>query len=79
MFEHPDKLDIARGQRSHLSFGRGIHHCLGAPLARLEGRIVLEMLLDRFPSITLRTDRPQFHKSIVLRGLESLPVSCLKF
>ena len=78
VFEHPDKLDIARGQRSHLSFGRGIHHCLGAPLARLEGRIVLEMLRDRFPSITLRTDRPQFHKSIVLRGLESLPVGCLR-
>ena len=78
VFENPDKLDIARGQRSHLSFGRGIHHCLGAPLARLEGRIVLEMLLDRFPSMGLRTERPQFHKGIVLRGLESLPVSCLK-
>ena len=78
VFENPDTLDIARGQRSHLSFGRGIHHCLGAPLARLEGRIVLEMLLDRFPSMGLLTERPQFHKGIVLRGLESLPVSCLK-
>ena len=78
VFENPDRLDIARNARSHFAFGRGIHHCLGAALARLEGRIVLEMLLDRFPSMSLLTDRPRFHKSIVLRGLESLPVRCLK-
>ena len=77
VFEDPDSLDVGRGQRAHLAFGRGIHHCLGAPLARLEGRIVLEMLLDRFTSMKLLTDRPRFQKSIVLRGLESLPVRCL--
>lgn len=76
VFENPDCLDVARGQRSHLAFGRGIHHCLGAPLARLEGRIVLEMLLDRFPSMNLLAERLRFHRSIVLRGLESLPVRC---
>ena len=43
-FDQPDRLDVGRGTRSHVSFGRGIHHCLGATLARLEGRIVLEML-----------------------------------
>ncbi len=77
MFENPDRLDVGRDQRSHLSFGRGIHHCLGAPLARLEGRIVLEMLLERFSEIGLLTDRPRFHRTIVLRGLESLPLRCV--
>ena len=77
MFENPDRLDVGRDQRSHLSFGRGIHHCLGARLARLEGRIVLEMLLERFSEIGLLTDRPRFHRTIVLRGLESLPLRCV--
>ena len=74
VFENPDRLDVGRGEGRHLSFGRGIHHCLGAPLARLEGRIVLEVLLERFSSIHLLADRPQFRNSIVLRGLRSLPV-----
>ena len=76
VFENPDELDVGRGDRSHLSFGRGIHHCLGAPLARLEGRIVLEMLLERFSQINLLDGQPRFRNSIVLRGLESLPVRC---
>ncbi len=78
VFDDPDRLDIGRGDRSHLSFGRGIHHCIGAPLARLEGRIVLEMLLERFSQISLRGEQPRFRNSIVLRGLESLPVRCVK-
>ena len=78
VFEDPDQLDVGRGDRSHLSFGRGIHHCIGAPLARLEGRIVLEMLLERFSQISLRGESPRFRNSIVLRGLESLPVRCVK-
>ena len=78
VFEDPDRLDVGRGDRSHLSFGRGIHHCIGAPLARLEGRIVLEMLLERFSEIRLLDERPQFRNSIVLRGLESLPVRCVR-
>ena len=77
-FENPDALDVGRGDRSHLSFGRGIHHCIGAPLARLEGRIVLEMLLERFSQIGLRGDQPRFRNSIVLRGLESLPIRCVE-
>ena len=78
VFDRPDELDVGRGDRSHLSFGRGIHHCLGAPLARLEGRIVLEMLLERFSQISLRSERPRFRNSIVLRGLESLPLRCVE-
>ena len=78
VFDEPDRLDVDRGDRSHLSFGRGIHHCIGAPLARLEGRIVLEMLLERYSQINLRGEQPRFRNSIVLRGLESLPVRCVK-
>ena len=78
VFDEPDRLDVGRGDRSHLSFGRGIHHCIGAPLARLEGRVVLEMLLERFSQISLRDRQPRFRNSIVLRGLESLPVRCVK-
>ena len=77
-FENPDTLDVGRADRSHLSFGRGIHHCIGAPLARLEGRIVLEMLLERFSRIGLLDGEPRFRNSIVLRGLESLPVRCVE-
>ena len=73
-FENPDRLDFNRSKQDHISFGRGIHYCIGAALARLEGRIALEMLLDRFDSLRLLADRPAFRYSIVLRGLTSLPV-----
>ena len=66
-----------RSKGSSISFGRGVHHCLGAPLARLEGRIALEMLLQRYSSLKLLTDRPAFRRGIVLRGLESLPVAAV--
>ena len=78
VFEDPDRLDVGRSQGSHLSFGRGIHHCLGAPLARLEGRIVVEMLLERFAQMGLLAERSRFRKAIVLRGLQSLPVRCVR-
>ncbi len=78
-FEDPDRLDVRRGEGSHISFGRGVHHCLGAQLARLEGRIVLEALLERFASIRLLDERPPaFRNSVVLRGLESLPVAAAR-
>ena len=78
-FENPDRLDIGRVSCPHLTIGRGIHHCLGAPLARLEGRIVfetLETLLERFPEIGLLDERPKFRNGVVLRGLQSLPLRC---
>ncbi len=73
VYRDPDRLDFARHAASHIAFGRGIHHCLGAPLARLEGRIAFEMLLERFDDIRLLTDRPPFKDHVVLRGLETLP------
>ena len=75
VFENPGQLDFHRPKQDHISLGRGIHHCLGAALARLEGRIAFEMLLERFDSLRLLTDRPAFRDNVVLRGLESLPIS----
>ena len=73
VYHEPDCLDLTRHETSHIAFGRGIHHCLGAPLARLEGRIAFEMLLERFDDLQLLTDTPQFKDHVVLRGLEALP------
>ena len=73
-FPEPEQLDITRSDHPNISFGRGIHHCLGAPLARLEGRIALEVLLERFPRLGFGTRPPKYRPSIVLRGLEHLDV-----
>ena len=70
-FDNPDALDIGRGKKSHLSFGRGIHYCLGASLALLEARVAFRGLLERFPSIRLAAE-PRYRDGIVLRGVESL-------
>jgi len=74
-FDEPDRLNIARNPNAHLAFGHGIHYCLGAPLARLEGEIALARLLARFESITLDdTARLQYRNSTLMRGLQALPV-----
>ena len=77
VFEGPDRLDVGRYPRPHLAFGSEIHHCLGAPLARQQGRIALEVPLERFRSMKLAGQRPRFRPGVVLRGLESLPVRCV--
>ncbi|MBM3139411.1 MAG: cytochrome P450 [Chloroflexi bacterium] len=74
-FVDPDRLDLSRGDKSHLSFGRGIHHCLGAPLARLEGQVAIPAIVARFPGLRLTGERPRFKDQVVLRGLRSLRVS----
>ena len=78
VFEEPDRLDVGRTGSVHLSLGRGIHYCLGAPLARLEGRIAFQMLLERFARIELLGSRPKYRNGIVLRGLRSLPLCCVR-
>jgi cytochrome P450 len=76
--DHAEELDITRPPRVHLGFGHGIHHCLGAPLARMEGRIAFETLTRRFPDLSLAVDRDALQWSegdgLVLRGLAELPV-----
>jgi cytochrome P450 len=78
-FPDADRLDLRRSRRSHLSFGHGIHFCLGAPLARLEARVAFTTLLGRFPHMRLavpRADLAWTHgDGLVLRGLASLPVT----
>lgn len=74
-FPDPDRLDITRADNRHIAFGMGIHFCLGAPLARMEGQIAINTLLARLPKLTLATDQPRFRQSLTLRGLEALPVS----
>lgn len=74
-FPDPDRLHLARPDNRHVAFGRGIHFCLGAPLARLEGRIGIQALVRRYPRIRLDTDRPAWRPGVTLRGLEALPVA----
>ncbi|MGH9260423.1 MAG: cytochrome P450, partial [Acidimicrobiales bacterium] len=69
-------LDLGReGASGLLSFGSGIHHCLGSALARLEGAEAVPALVRRFPSMELATDSPLWNGRIVLRGLDALPVT----
>ena len=73
-FSDPDRLDLTREETVNISFGRGIHHCLGAPLARLEGRIAFEVLLERFDEIEFGSREPVYKPNIVLRGLRQFPI-----
>ena len=70
-FPNPDALDIGRAAGNHVAFGRGIHYCLGAPLARLEGRIAFRSLLARYPTLRL-AEEPRYRNQVTLRGLEAL-------
>ena len=72
----PDTLDITRTDNPHLTFGHGIHHCLGAPLARLEGRIALGGLLARFPRLRLAVppEHLTWRPGVIMHRLDALPV-----
>ncbi|MFE9673027.1 cytochrome P450 [Streptomyces sp. NPDC006259] len=75
-FDNPDQLDITRTDNPHLAFGFGLHHCLGAPLARLEGQEAIAALVDRYPNISLAGTRDdlRWRPTRIMRGLVELPV-----
>ena len=73
-FADPDRLDVGRTDNAPLSFAWGIHHCLGAALARAEGEAVFGALLDRYRDIEVLDDPPQWRRSLTLRGLDALHV-----
>jgi cytochrome P450 len=76
-FPNPDTLDLGRLPNKHVAFGQGAHYCLGAPLARIDGQIALTTLFRRFPDLRLAQspESLRWRKSLVVRGLESLPVT----
>jgi cytochrome P450 len=73
-YDNPDVFDIHRDTISHLTFGKGVHYCLGANLARLEGRVALDELLNRFPEWDIDYDNAQLAPTSTVRGWERLPV-----
>ena len=73
-FPDPALLDLARQENQHLAFGKGIHYCLGAPLARLEAQIAIPALFATFADLRLATGEVEWHQNFVLRGLKALPV-----
>lgn len=74
-FPDPDRFDIRREPEHNLAFGHGVHFCLGAPLARLEAQVAIPALLQRMPNLSLQQKRQPYRDTMVLRGLERLPVS----
>ena len=73
-FPDADKVDVGRQPNRHLTFGQGMHFCLGAQLARLEARLALPALIERFPHMSAGSEPPVWLDSLVMRGLKSLPV-----
>lgn len=76
-FEHPDRLDITRKQNKHLAFGKGIHYCLGAPLARLEAHIAFSTLLEQAPDLRLAVPSSSlhYHDTMMINRMTALPVT----
>jgi cytochrome P450 PksS len=79
-FDHADTLDLTREPNRHLAFGLGLHYCLGAPLARLEGQIAINTLLRRFADLRLAVPRAalRWRPGLVLHGLRSLPLALVR-
>ena len=75
VFTNPETFDISRDPNPHVAFGSGVHHCLGATIARLEGQEVFKALAERFPSLHVDSAELTYQPSITFRSLKSLPVA----
>lgn len=75
VFDRPEEFDITRPSPHHLTFGGSVHHCLGAPLARMEAEISVRTIVARFPGLRLATDDVEWLDNFNVRGLKELPVS----
>jgi cytochrome P450 len=73
-FPEPDRLDLGRQENRHVAFGNGVHFCLGAPLARVEGQVAFATLLRRLPDLALAHEELEWHPNMAFRGLKALPV-----
>jgi cytochrome P450 len=73
-YPDPDRFDIRRDLSHHLTFGYGLHYCLGAALARLEGRVALDEILARFPDWEIDYDNVAMAPTSTVRGWQSMPV-----
>ena len=74
-FENPDTMDITRWPNAHVAFGSGVHHCLGATIARVEGQEVFSALAERYPNMELKSHEMEYQPSITFRSIKGLPVS----
>ena len=68
-------MDITRWPNAHVAFGAGIHHCLGATIARVEGQEVFSALTERYPDLQLETHDMDYQESITFRSIKRMPVS----
>jgi pimeloyl-[acyl-carrier protein] synthase len=75
VFANPGTFDISRDPNPHVAFGSGVHHCLGATLARVEGQEVFKALAERFPALQVEAEELEYQPSITFRSLKSLPVA----
>jgi len=74
-FENPDAMDISRWPNAHVAFGAGVHHCLGATIARVEGQEVFKALAERYPNLELKTHDMEYQESITFRSVKTMAVS----
>jgi len=74
-FENPNTMDITRWPNPHVAFGAGVHHCLGATIARVEGQEVFKALSERYPNLELKNPEMEYQESITFRSIKELPVS----
>ncbi|NQW24017.1 MAG: cytochrome P450 [SAR202 cluster bacterium] len=77
-FENPNTMDITRWPNPHVAFGSGVHHCLGATIARVEGQEVFRELSERYPNLELKAQETEYQPSITFRSIKNLPVSLNK-